>query len=462
MEPSTILLAEDSPQIRDFLAESVLRPAGYTVLTAFDGRAALRLAHDQHPDLIIADLQMPGLNGLEVKRALTASGDDTPVILLTGEGSETIASAATLAGVAAYLTKPVDVDVVLAAVAQALSVRRLRRERTAALAALEQRIQQLETLQVIGRALTASLDLAEVLPKVVQAAVRLTGADAGQLFMLEERGVLTLRALQTPEIRTARVQRTAAADILAMQVARSGQPAVFGPEQPVLPGEPGWPALYVPLRLRDVTHGVLGVDNRGSRRAFTTHELGPLLTLADYATIAVVNARLFTEVQQQSTTDVLTGLPNRRHLIALAEREFQRAARYQRPLSALLLDIDHFKRVNDLHGHPTGDEVLIEIGQRARSSIRNMDVVGRYGGEEFVFILPETDATGAAQLAERLRWKVGGSPVSTRSGPLAITVSLGVAGLSAAIRDVNALIEQADAAMYAAKQAGRNRVAVAP
>ncbi len=460
---SKILVVDDSRHMREFFVDTVLRPAGYTVMQANDGKAGLRAALENKPDLIIADLQMPGLTGLELKRALTAAGNTTPLILVTAEGSENIASQATLAGVVGYLPKPVDVDVMLAAIEQALAVQRLRRDRDDALTALEKRVQQLETLQAIGRALTASLDLNQVLTYVVEAAVRLTSAGGGQLFLLEERShQLLLRAARGSDDAAAQPVSQPAEDVFAAHVLQTNQPLFYPPGPPGKTRALGHPALYVPLRSRDHLLGVLSVDNRASQRMFTTADIGPLTTLADYAAIAIANGRLFAEVQLQSMTDSLTGISNRRHFFALAGREFQRAIRFGRPLSAIMVDIDHFKQVNDTHGHAVGDQVIVEVARLCQTSIRAIDVLGRYGGEEFALVLPETDAHGACQLAERLRRRIVGTPINTQAGPLPITASLGVASTQIAADDVNALIANADGALYAAKQAGRNRVALQP
>jgi diguanylate cyclase (GGDEF)-like protein len=454
-----ILVVDDSRHMRDFFSDSVLRPAGYTVLTATEGRAGLRMALEHHPDLIVADLQMPGLTGLELKKALADQGNTTPLILVTAEGSESIASQATLAGVSYYLPKPVDVEVMLSAVGQALTVERLRRERAEALAALEKRVHQLETLQAISRALTGSLELDKVLLILVEAALHLTGGDYGALFLLDDRGgQLLQRAVRSPAEAKARLVREPSADPLAVQVLRTGQPLVYRPASPSAAGQPVGPALAVPLRLNDRLQGALVVEARAHLRPFADTDLGPLATLADTAAVAITNARLFTEVQVQSITDGLTGLFNRRHLFVLAEREFQRARRFGRSLSALMLDIDHFKTVNDVYGHAAGDQVIAEVAKRLRAGTRNIDIPGRYGGEEFVLLLPETELPGAILLAERLRQRVAATPVATVGGPLAITVSLGVATSNAEVADVNALINQADAHLYTAKKAGRNRV----
>jgi diguanylate cyclase (GGDEF)-like protein len=200
------------------------------------------------------------------------------------------------------------------------------------------------------------------------------------------------------------------------------------------------------------------VDNRSSQHALTEADLGPLATLADQAAVASANWRLFHELQVQSVTDGLTGLFNRRHIFVLAEREFQRARRFNRSLSIIMLDIDHFKLVNDIYGHAAGDQVIAEVAHRMRAGIRNIDIPGRYGGEEFIMLLPETELPGAVLLAERLRRRIADNPVTTVGGLLEVSASLGVATSNAEVADVNTLINHADANLYAAKKAGRNQV----
>ncbi len=164
------------------------------------------------------------------------------------------------------------------------------------------------------------------------------------------------------------------------------------------------------------------------------------------------------EVQRLAITDSLTGLYTRRQFAARAGNEFQRACRYRHSLSAIMMDIDHFKQVNDTRGHAIGDQVLQQIAEYCRQELRETDVVGRYGGDEFVILLPESDPVAAAQVAERLRWCIGGKPLNTTTGPVAVTISLGIAALDDENRTLEALLSCADQALYDAKQGGRNRV----
>ena len=164
------------------------------------------------------------------------------------------------------------------------------------------------------------------------------------------------------------------------------------------------------------------------------------------------------EVQKMAVTDSLTGLLNRRHFFELAEHELRRAKRYARPLSAIMLDVDHFKQINDTYGHTVGDRVLREVAQVCMRETRNVDVLGRYGGEEFVIVLPECETRAACEVAERLRQSIAELSVDTPSGPVQVTASLGVASLSDPSTTLDALISAADTALYSAKRGGRDNV----
>ena len=157
--------------------------------------------------------------------------------------------------------------------------------------------------------------------------------------------------------------------------------------------------------------------------------------------------------------DGLTGLFNRRHFMGLAETEIDRAHRYGRDFSLLLLDIDRFKSVNDTHGHDIGDKVIIAIAQACEAQLRHSDSVGRFGGEEFAVLLPETRLAEAAAFADRLRQAVAATRVAAPAGELAVTISIGVSAVCAGAT-ATSLIKEADLALYDAKRAGRDRVAV--
>lgn len=172
-------------------------------------------------------------------------------------------------------------------------------------------------------------------------------------------------------------------------------------------------------------------------------------------------AQVEEELRRWASTDALTGMANRRHFLTLCEREMQRALRYGRPLTVAIFDVDLFKRINDGFGHATGDQVLRTIAQVTAATLRETDLAGRLGGEEFGLLLPETDLSGGADMAERLRVAIATAEVSAAGRPIPVTVSVGVATLEPDEASVDSLFARADAALYRAKDAGRDRVAVA-
>lgn len=164
------------------------------------------------------------------------------------------------------------------------------------------------------------------------------------------------------------------------------------------------------------------------------------------------------QLLELATTDSLTGLRNRRHFMATASQEFERARRYQTPLSLLMLDADHFKSINDRYGHPVGDEALKTLAEHGRRQLREIDLFARLGGEEFAILLPQTDFIAARAVAERLRQTIAEQSVATGQESFHFTVSIGVASLNAHTMDLHDLLRHADDALYQAKQHGRNRV----
>jgi two-component system, cell cycle response regulator len=168
------------------------------------------------------------------------------------------------------------------------------------------------------------------------------------------------------------------------------------------------------------------------------------------------------ELRYRATHDALTGLPNRAAIIETLKHEQSRQLRAGGSFGALIIDLDHFKSVNDTHGHPTGDAVLHEIAQRMKASVRDYDTVGRYGGEEFLIVIPTSDVRGTIAIAERIRRKIESQPVRTEKGDLRVTASIGVAVSTAAQPlDSEMLLRLADEALYRAKNLGRNRCELA-
>jgi diguanylate cyclase (GGDEF)-like protein len=214
--------------------------------------------------------------------------------------------------------------------------------------------------------------------------------------------------------------------------------------------------LRLPLVFEDNLLGIMWIWGKGVKRT----DLPILSIFAKQIGVSLERARLFQEVQSLALTDPLTSLQNRRSLFELGRVEFSRALRMDRPFCCMMLDVDHFKLINDDYGHPTGDQVLQELATRCKNSVREGDLIGRYGGEELMVLLPETDRETALQVAERLRISIEETSIKVLNGEVHVTVSVGVAAKDEYTTDLEILIARADQAMYIAKHKGRNCVAM--
>ncbi|MDQ3213830.1 MAG: GGDEF domain-containing protein [Acidobacteriota bacterium] len=211
-----------------------------------------------------------------------------------------------------------------------------------------------------------------------------------------------------------------------------------------------------PLLSQQKLVGVLGV--RHGDLDLTAAEREVLQAAAALLTVAVKNVQLFRKVRDLAVLEPLTGCVTRHHGIERLGGELRRAQRSHMPISVVMLDLDHFKSVNDRNGHLCGDKVLAGVGRILRETLRTSDERCRYGGEEFLIVLPDTTSEGACRVAENLRARFAATPILCARGAVRVTASLGVAQALPGEADVNAVLGRADAALYAAKAAGRNRV----
>ena len=227
--------------------------------------------------------------------------------------------------------------------------------------------------------------------------------------------------------------------------------------------EPYFPAtIAVPIYSEDRITAVLATYRNDQERLFTQEDLETVVFLAEQGGVAIENVLLHEEAQRLSLTDGLTGTWNRRYFQMQFRQVLATAARFTRPFSLLMLDLDHFKKLNDSFGHQRGDAILIEFSRRVKETLREVDTLARYGGEEFIVLLPETDEDGARTTGEKIREAIRSQPFGALGEePVPVTVSVGVASHPRNGDSFHALVESADRALYAAKQAGRDRVMVA-
>lgn len=363
----------------------------------------------------------------------------------------------------------------------------------------ERQRDQLGALANITRVLSESEDLNTVLTSMARTVATVTGISYVSIDILGEDGTIALRTSNGPD-------RPGVASLTQRWKRGSQKPdpvreAVLHSRQPLLlpdvqrderVPEQGRnyfirtlirSAAVFPLLTRDEVLGILSVASHQPLE-LTPAEVELLEGLAAQVAAAVKGIQLYQEVAESredlrrlneqlqegmqiqhhlARTDPLTGIPNRRYIDEVVQAECLRAHRYGEGLSVAMADLDGLKSINDTYGHPTGDEALKFLASMARESCRRVDVVGRYGGDEFVFVLPATRLKGAAGFAERFRRRVSTSPLTNCGDePILITVSVGIAELDEeSLQEPWRLIQRADNAMYQAKADGRNRVAVA-
>ncbi len=215
--------------------------------------------------------------------------------------------------------------------------------------------------------------------------------------------------------------------------------------------------IGIPLLVRDKVVGVMSIQSYRPN-AYREGQIHMLERVSIHAAIAIENARLYSEVQRLAIIDELTGIYNYRGLMELGAREVERAHRFHHPLSILFFDIDDFRHFNNTYSHSTGNIVLQMVVQHCRTVLRSVDVFTRFGGDEFVALLPETNLEGAGTIARRLVDEIAVTPVKTSYGNLNVTVSIGVASLSSDTTDLGALIDRANQAERQAKKGQKSMV----
>ena len=305
MDKETILVVEDDLNTITLLTQHFLPRLGYKVLEAHNGKAAIEMVMQHDPDLMLLDLQLPDINGLDVLHQLAKEKHSVPTIFITAYGSEEVATKALRLGVHDYLTKPLDLDLLKAAIARALTQNRLRRESARLTARLKQQVTRLTVLSKVGQSVTSILDVDEVLRRIVEAGVYLTQAEEGFLA-LQDKGSeqLFLRAtknLDQDEIKTLRLK---VIDPLLSSVMQSGRPlrTSHSSEGQPIKLKTGFlmqSLLQVPILSKGQALGVLQVGNRINQRSFGKMDETLLVSLADYAAVAIENASLYTETGQR-------------------------------------------------------------------------------------------------------------------------------------------------------------------
>jgi diguanylate cyclase (GGDEF)-like protein len=330
---------------------------------------------------------------------------------------------------------------------------------------LSGRLQELGILYDVSRALNATLNLKEVLLGITQLVPQRLAVPKFSIMLTNAAGELEVVAAYPVGVGTEGITFAVGEGICgrAAQTRKSVYVPDLETDNTFRTREGSEAAgrgclLAVPMIHRGVLLGVLNFE-RPEKAGISAEEIELCTSVADQAAMAVQNARLHEQTVELSITDPLTGVPNRRHLFQQLDAEINRANRFGTQLSLLMIDIDHFKRLNDSAGHSAGDDVLREVCALMKQRVRRVDTLARYGGEEFVIVLPQVTRTEALEVAEKLRRGVAEAPIPHREvqPDKRVTISVGVANLPIDATEQARLVDCADAALYASKRGGRNR-----
>ena len=435
------------------LLEAKLTAEYFEVITAFNGLECLSKMEEGAPDIVLLDVMMPGMDGFEVCRRIKSNPRTAhvPVVMVTALDQPSDRVAGLDAGADDFLTKPVDDSALFA--------------RVRSLVRLKMMTDELRMRESTGQGM-GLIDPAETL---------IADNQTGRILVIEDRAesVAWFASALAPK------HEVSSADTFEEALVR-----VKGGDYDLIVvslGMRGFDGLRLCSQLRSLPEGrhvpILVVVSNGDKRKLTQAlEMG----VNDYLTRPVDKNELVARVRTQlrkkryadrlrhnvqlslemAITDQLTGLHNRRYMSRHLDTLLGNAKRNERPLAFVIMDIDHFKHVNDTYGHDIGDEVLKEFAGRIAANTRGIDLACRYGGEEFVVAMPDTDIAFATNIAERLRQSIETTPVKISRGPgqLNITVSIGIAKYEGNDDSAEKLLHRADQALYRAKRSGRNRV----
>lgn len=435
------------------LLDAKLTAEYFEVVTAYSGTEALSKIEENEPDIVLLDVMMPGMDGFEVCRRIKSNPKTAhiPVIMVTALDQSSDRVAGIEAGADDFLTKPVD-DAALFA-------------RVRSLVRMKMMTDELRMREVTGQSM--GLFDASGMPNEADL--------VGSILIIEDRPdtVTWFREALEP-----------AYEVYAVDTFEEAVVRVRGGDYDLIMvslGVRGFDGLRLCSQLRslpDKRHvPILVIVSDGDRRKLNQAlEMG----VNDYLTRPIDRNEMLARVRTQlrkkhyadrlrhnvemslemAITDQLTGLHNRRYMAKHLDNLLSQSKHSGKPLSYAIMDIDFFKSVNDTYGHDTGDEVLKEFAKRVAANIRGMDLACRFGGEEFVVVMPDTDQTFAFAVAERLRRQIETVPfpVSRTPGQLNITVSIGLSALTGEDDTAEALLHRADQALYQAKRTGRNKV----
>ncbi len=489
MPTARILVADDDEAVLESIAW-LLKENGYEVARATGGVTVMEQLNARTPDLLLMDILMPDADGCQLLERIKAEDrwSDLPVLMLSSLPPEEASVRAFGLGAADFIRKPFRPKELLARVQAQLRAGSALRSTRQALVKTEEALQRAQaesdsrrTLVDILHEVTGDLSVSELYHLLVRRAARALGVSHCSVVLARpgDKMATVVAAYENPKLHQLTVQLDRYPELKA--AFETGQPilvedldthplyegvrAVWGIEGIEVPIRS---VIALPFTVERGEYGVFLVRRTRDQEPLGPKDMEFAQAVIDASVAVIQRARVVestmadnARLEQLAQTDSLTQLLNRRALTERITAEMERALRYDSSMALLMIDLDHFKSVNDTYGHLVGDDVLRDVAELLTVTIRTTDMVARYGGEEFLVLLPETDDAGAESFAERIRVAIESHKFGGRAdkAPLHLTTSVGVATFPAArIESVEDLFARADAALYRAKADGRNRV----
>jgi diguanylate cyclase (GGDEF)-like protein len=465
-EMSKILLLDKSSSSISFLL-APLRKRGFTLINIPALKEAISYFKNSTADLIVINSALSASPD-SIKRFREVSGA-IPKLVITNDYN--------LKGLSPWLKdksaipayKPASYRDFEYWIKRLLAVKNISNENQKLHASLKTKERELFFFENITRILTSTLDLNKILTAIMEKAKTMIGAEGWSILLIdEEKGDLFFEKVRSKKSKRTQKLRVQMGKGIAGWVAREGIPVIapdvskdkrFDRKIDRIPHVNTKSLICLPVKIKDKVIGVIEIVNRDTGKFFTKADMELVMRFVDHAAMAIERASLYQKMEELTITDDVTNLFNNRYLHRAIETEIDRSNRYGPPLTVIFMDMDNFKKVNDQNGHLVGSKLLGEVAQLLLNSLRTVDIVARYGGDEFVIVLPQTPPEAGFQVAERLRIAVEQNVFLKHEGyNLRLTASLGVASYPENAKSKEELFKIADEAMYRGKFSTKNIV----
>jgi diguanylate cyclase (GGDEF)-like protein len=447
-----ILVVDDDAFYHEYCKE-VLGEEGYSIRTTYTGEEALEILKQETYNIMIVDLVMPGISGLEILEMTKQINPLMDVIIMTGYASVESAVQCLKNGAADYLTKPLNPEELKLTIKRVIELRQLFDENA--------ELRNLLTLYETCQRVSLCLDLERLYSLSLDAMLQAMQGDMGLSFfktngdwilksfrgMDEDEADIIMQSMLENELNNGphRVMT-----FNSLEVGNEG-----GPVEDLRTGS----ALTMPIHVPDALDGIIVAIRKRQNQNFDRMDLGTARFITEQIHLSFENAFKYVDAQRLVFVDDLTGLFNTRYLDLSLQTELKRSRRFKSALSLLFLDIDHFKDVNDTYGHLVGSNILIQTSEVIKECVREIDIVIRYGGDEFIILLIETDQKGAYKVAERIRKSMEEKVFAVKNGTeIKATCCVGIATYPDDAESRAELVHLADKAMYRGKETTRNVV----